>query len=118
MPSVKTMKAKKRELKADIRNIQAQLSSRPTSLPTEKEWKGRAVVSMNHKITELEKLTDDLTEARRLLTAERVSIWNKDDPREILLMLRSTVGDYLAGDWKSTRLNSSHIPLSRMPSSA
>ena len=29
-----------------------------------------------------------------------------------------TGGGYTAGDRKSTRLNSSHIPLSRMPSSA
>ena len=40
-----------------------------------------------------------MSEAHSRITAEEISAWQK-------------------GDRKSTRLNSSHIPLSRMPSSA
>ena len=38
------------------------------------------------------------------------TIVRKDNPNDVTM--------YAAGDRKSTRLNSSHIPLSRMPSSA
>ena len=41
----------------------------------------------------------------------RTSTLNTADPRNLSAKLRE-------GDRKSTRLNSSHIPLSRMPSSA
>ena len=39
-------------------------------------------------------------------------------PRDALAILAKNGLLSLAIDWKSTRLNSSHIPLSRMPSSA
>ena len=46
----------------------------------------------------------------------------EDIPRADLILITDIHGDHMApptiADWKSTRLNSSHIPLSRMPSSA
>ena len=44
--------------------------------------------------------------------------WLGDDDNTVQFHLIVTDRDYIPGDRKSTRLNSSHIPLSRMPSSA
>ena len=40
------------------------------------------------------------------------------EDRALSELIRVALEDWLYGDRKSTRLNSSHIPLSRMPSSA
>ena len=66
---------------------------------------------------------DDILEKLRIkdkvtlgaATAEYIPVWNKINPefvKALKLLQTATI------DRKSTRLNSSHIPLSRMPSSA
>ena len=79
---------------------------------------------------ELEDLQEDLHEIQELLRRQRLVdnlTQRQDQPRQDLVeslvhkqseaVLRAKL-DRMHPDRKSTRLNSSHIPLSRMPSSA
>ena len=52
---------------------------------------------------------------------EIIALWDRGEmPQDlsVLAAMQSKVEDYLKQDRKSTRLNSSHSTLSRMPSSA
>ena len=65
------------------------------------------------RIADSDSVKPEVLESAKVNLAERLKLWN-----DLVRRLKALLVDNKEEDRKSTRLNSSHIPLSRMPSSA
>ena len=87
-------------------------------MPDSSSWKQRGLITTGFHLPYNPKLKERARELRRNMTEAERRLWNAFLRHVDLPVLRQKPIDNYIVDRKSTRLNSSHLKLSRMPSSA
>jgi hypothetical protein len=96
--SVKDCKRRMRILLRGMRDIDRQLGAKNGGNPV---WRSRALSSKVYKQAEYDYLKEEMTELRQLTAAAEIDLFEPNDPRHLLLRLRSEVGKELKGETNS-----------------
>lgn len=97
--------SRKRTLERDIWNIERQLAEplreqegKPLDKKQYRSWRSKAHSSLAFKKAEQAFLKDWITERRRAIEANKLGIFDPNDPRELLVKTRVALKKALAGD--------------------
>lgn len=90
--SVKDAKTRMRALLNGIRDVQMQLGDKARRDKKDyAKWRMKAMASLAYKESEYGYLKDALVDLRREATAKVADVWDPNDPRHLLMRLRSEV---------------------------